>query len=151
MKKIIPLALLALTSISLHAQKRFDSQEISINAFRNPSIGLEYRYHQFSVHAGYYPTNFTSNVTTHFLRTGATFWFIPIGKTEIPSSFYSSASYLRGFNLDYENKNAIGLEVGFRWVIWKGLNVRLGAHTLFSEGQSVKFNPTPGISYTFKF
>jgi len=48
-----------------------------------------------------------------------------------------------------ENKNAIGVEAGFRWMVWKGLNVRIGAIVVAAPDESVKINPTPGISYSF--
>lgn len=128
--------------------QRFPRNEISLNAFRNPSIGLEYRHRHVSVHAGYYPTNFTSNVTTSFVRTGLTYWFLPVGRRENPSSFYASASYVRGLDRDYEGDNGAMGEVGFRWFVWKGLNLRIGAALLASPGKTVKLNPTPGISYS---
>lgn len=140
---------LAFASISLQAQSKFDSKEFSINGFRNPSIGLEYRVKHLSVHSGYYVTNFESGITTEFVKTGVTYWFLPFDKKEIPSSFYAGASYLRGLTRDYENKNALGVEAGFRWMIWKGLNFRLGAIALMAEGEDVKINPTPGLSYSF--
>ena len=100
---------------------------------------------------GYYVTNFESGVTTQFVKTGLTYWFLPVDKKEIPSSFYAGASYLRGLNRDYEDKNALGVEAGFRWMIWKGLNFRIGAIAIAAKGQSLQINPTPGISYSFKF
>jgi len=74
------------------AQSRFSRQEFSINGFRNPSIGLEFRHRAVSFHAGYYPTNFESGVTTTFVKVGTTLWFLPVGKRENPSSFYASVS-----------------------------------------------------------
>ncbi|MBC7890765.1 MAG: hypothetical protein H7Y12_01010 [Sphingobacteriaceae bacterium] len=133
------------------AQSRFSRQEISINGFRNPSIGLEYRHHAVSFHAGYYPTNFESGVTTTFVKVGTTFWFLPIGQRENPSSFYASVSYLRGLSREYENENAAFVDAGFRWMVWRGLNLRIGAGLLASPGKSVKLNTTPGISYSFFF
>ena len=56
-----------------------------------------------------------------------------------------------GLNRDYEDKNALGVEAGFRWMIWKGLNFRIGAIAVAAKGQSLQINPTPGISYSFKF
>jgi hypothetical protein len=145
------LVLLTLISFGLQAQSKFDSKELSINGFRNPSIGLEYRVKHFSVHGGYYLTNFESGITTEFLKTGVTYWFLPVGKKEIPSSFYAGASYLRGLTRAYESKNAIAVEVGFRWMIWKGLQFRLGVIALSAPGEDTKINPTPGLSYSFKF
>lgn len=143
--------LLVLASANAFSQGRFSTSELSINGFRNPSVGLEYRHNQISIHAGYYPTAFESGETTSFVKIGATAWFLPVGKKENPSSFYAGASYLRGFNRDYEGKNALGIETGFRWMVWKGLNLRIGAIAVAAPGESLKINPTPGISYSFFF
>ena len=145
------LALVLVSSLSAFSQSRFSKNEISINGFRNPSIGAEYRYRQLSVHAGYYPTNFKSGETTSFIKTGLTFWFVPIGQKPNPSSFYSSLSYARGMNRDYEHKNSVIGEVGFRWMVYKGINLRLGVSALAASGESLKINPTPGVSYSFFF
>ncbi|MFN8343692.1 MAG: hypothetical protein U0X91_01735 [Spirosomataceae bacterium] len=131
------------------SQSRFSKNEISLNGFRNPSIGIEYRRHQLSFHAGYYITALQAGVTTKFLKTGITAWFLPLGKKENPSSFYAGASYLRGINLEYNKENALGLEAGFRWMVWKGLNLRIGGIALVAKGHDVRINPTPGISYSF--
>jgi hypothetical protein len=150
MKKIITAAILLMAISATQAQSKFSKQELSINGFRNPSIGLEYRYQQVSIHGGYYITNFTQNTTTQFVKAGISYWFLPMDKKEIPSSFYAGASYLRGINRDYEGKNAFAAEAGFRWMIWKGLNLRLGVIALAAKGERLKINPTPGISYSFK-
>jgi hypothetical protein len=42
-------------------------------------------------------------------------------------------------------------EVGFRWMAYKGLNLRIGVAVLAADGKSLKVNPTPGISYSFFF
>lgn len=147
MKQVL-LATLLLMSGSAMAQ-RFPRNEFSVNGFRNPSIGLEYRRNHVSVHAGYYITNLTPNLTTQFTKTGLTYYFLPVGQRENPSSFYASVSYLRGLNREYEHQNAGSAEVGFRWMVWQGLNLRLGVIALASEGKDVKINPTPGISYSF--
>ncbi len=151
MKTLAILSVFILFSTASLAQQRYPQHELSINGFRNPSIGLEYRYRQVSVHAGYYLTNFESGVTTEFIRSGFSIWFLPVGKKENPSSFYASASYARGLTRDYQNKNAAMGEVGFRWMVWQGLNLRLGMVALVTKGESVKINPTPGISYSFTF
>ncbi|MFN8355787.1 MAG: hypothetical protein U0Y10_15125 [Spirosomataceae bacterium] len=149
MKQILMLALVAFVSTVTFSQSRLSTHELSLNAFRNPSIGLEYRYKHFSVHGGYYITALEAGVTTKFLKTGVTAWFLPVGKKENPSSFYAGVSYLRGLNLDYEKQNAMGVEAGFRWMVWKGLNLRIGGIALLSKGHDVRINPTPGISYSF--
>lgn len=132
------------------SQSKFSKDEIGVNGFRNPSIGLEYRKHHVSIHAGYYTTAFKSGEYTNFVKTGLTYWFLPVNKKEIPSSFYACASYMRGLTRSYKDKNAVAMEAGFRWMIWKGLNVRVGAIAVAANGQDVKINPTPGISYSFK-
>lgn len=151
MQKInITIALILLMG-NLQAQSRFSKKEFSINGFRNPSVGAEFRYKQLSVHAGYYPTAFKAGENTSFFKAGITAWFLPVGKKDNPSSFYAGASFLRGFNRDYENKNAIAMETGFRWMVWKGLNVRIGAIGVAAKGESFKINPAPGVSYSFFF
>ncbi|MBC7923720.1 MAG: DUF4386 domain-containing protein [Ferruginibacter sp.] len=133
----------------------FAKYEVGINGFRNPSVGLEFRRRRFSVHAGYYPTIISKNeqgknVTTSFIRTGLSYWFLPIyAKKHEPSSFYVSASYVRGLDRDWKNDGGLLSEAGFRWVIWKGLNLRLGVAVLTSPGRAIKVNPTPGIGWSF--
>ncbi len=151
MKKNLLLASMLVISSLAFAQDKFPKNTLSVNAFRNPSIGLEYQRNQVSVHAGYYITAFESGVTTKFLKSGLTYWFLPVGKKEIPSSFYAGGSYLRGINLDYKNENALAMEAGFRWYALKGLNLRIGVIALAADGKDLKINPTPSISYSFKF
>lgn len=151
MQKILLGALFVLLVKTNMAQHSFPKNVISLNGFRNPSIGAEYQHRHISVHAGYYVTNFTSGVTTEFIKTGVSYWFLPIDKKEVASSFYAGASYLRGTSRAYKNNNAVAVETGIRWFVWKGVNLRLGVIALASEGKDVKFNPTPGISYSFVF
>lgn len=146
---LLTLFVLVSVSATTLAQSRFSKNEFSINGFRNPSVGAEYRHKHVSIHAGYYPTAFKSGENTNFIKTGLTLWFLPVGKKENPSSFYAGASYLRGLSRDYEGKNAMGVEAGFRWMVWKGLNLRIGAIAVAANGESLKINPTPGISYSF--
>ncbi|WP_091507813.1 hypothetical protein [Flexibacter flexilis] len=150
MKKIIFIGFLFCTKISF-AQSTLSEQEISFNFFRNPSVGLEYRYKKVSVHAGYYLTNFKANTTWEFVKTGLSFWFLPIGKREKPSSFYAQMSYLRGQNRDYKNKNAVSLDLGFRLMIWNGLQARLGIIGLYAKDKNLKINPTPSLNYSLFF
>lgn len=147
MKQLIFSAFLLISTATVFAQSKFSTNELSVNAFRNPSIGLEFRHQHVSIHAGYYTTAFKSGEYTNFVKTGLTYWLLPVDKKEIPSSFYAGASYMRGLTRDYKNKNAAAVEAGFRWMIWKGLNVRLGVVAVTAKGQDLKINPTPGISY----
>ncbi|MFT3700853.1 MAG: hypothetical protein QM802_00660 [Agriterribacter sp.] len=151
MKHLLLFSLLSAFAVTGFAQSRFSKNEISFNAFRNPSIGLEYRYQHVSVHGGYYTTAFKAGEYTNFIKAGLTYWFLPVDKKKIPSSFYAGASFLSGLNRDYKHKSAMGVEAGFRWMIWKGLNVRLGAIGIAAKDKSFKINPTPGISYSFSF
>lgn len=148
MKNIITTIIVLLITGGAQAQSRLNNKEISINGFRAPSIGAEYRVNHISVHAGYYPTAFKSGENTSFFKAGVSLWFLPVGKKEHPSSFYAGVDYLRGFNRDYDQKNAVGVEAGFRWMVWKGLNLRIGGIMVAAPGESVKINPTPGISYS---
>ena len=75
MQKNLLLALMLVITSTAFAQSKFPKHQLSINGFRNPSIGLEYQQRQLSVHGGYYITNFTSGVTTAFIKTGFTYWF----------------------------------------------------------------------------
>lgn len=140
---------MVLSSGSVFSQSRLSENEFSINGFRNPSVGLEFRHRQLSYHGGYYPTAFKAGETTSFLKLGVTSWFLPVGKKENPSSFYAGASYLRGLSRDYDGMNAVGVEAGFRWMVWKGLNFRIGVIGVAAPGKTLRINPTPGISYSF--
>jgi hypothetical protein len=151
MQKLIYTGMLMLLLTGVNAQNKFSKHELSINGFRNPSAGIEYRYKQVSVHAGYYTTAFEKGVYTNFYKTGVTYWFMPVGKKENPSSFYSSLSYARGIDHDYKDKDAVINEMGLRWMAWKGLNLRIGVAVLAASGESIKVNPTPGVSYSFFF
>jgi hypothetical protein len=134
--------------------KDFSPHELSLNAFRNPSIGLEYRYHRVSVHGGYYPTIISKNEagvnqTTSFVRLGVSYWFWPLpARHHEPSSPYASLSYVRGLDQEWKGQSGTLSELGFRWVVLRGLNLRLGVALLAGPGRSIKVNPTPGISYS---
>jgi hypothetical protein len=130
-------------------------QELNLNLFRNPSIGLEYRLGAFSVHGGFYPTVISKNAagqneTSWFVRAGLSTFFL--GHSfygQRPSEFYLSGSYLRGLNLG--RGNAALVETGYRWMVWQGLNLRLGVAVLLEPGRDVRVNPTPGIGWSHLF
>ncbi len=132
--------------------------ELGLNGFRAPSMGLEYRYSIVSVHAGAYTTIVSKNdrgrnEATWFFKAGATLYFLPISLyRQRPSEFYVSASYVRGFNHDWTDRNGVMAELGWRWMVWRGINIRMGVAVLVGQGaRSVKVNPTPGIGYSFAF
>ena len=99
-------------------------QEVNLNLFRNPSIGLEYRRGDVSLHGGAYPTIISRGAdgqydTSWFLRAGVTTYFLGHSFYEQrPSEFYASVSYLRGLNLG--RGNAALLETGYRWMVGRG-------------------------------
>ncbi len=150
MKILIIAFLFCLPIIGLSQDDRFSGEELSINGFRAPSIGVEYRVTAVSLNIGYYITAFDPGITTKFAKIGVSVWFLPSGNGPIPSSMYASVSFLKGLNLDYEGDNAFSFETGYRWMAWKGLNFRLGAIALVSPGHTFKLNPTPAIGYAVK-
>jgi len=127
-------------------------QELNVNVFRSPSIGLEYRRGAVSVHGGAYPTIISKDAmgahqTSWFARAGLTFHFLAHSwYGQRPSELYVSASYLRGLNLDHGN--AAIVDLGYRWMIWKGLNIRLGVAVLAERKHDIKVNPTPGLGWS---
>ena len=68
MQKILFTIISMLLISNINAQSRFSSKELSVNGFRNPSIGLEYRKNHVSVHAGYYITALEAGITTKFFN-----------------------------------------------------------------------------------
>ena len=127
-------------------------QELNVNLFRNPSIGVEYRRGSLAVHVGMYPTIISRDAdgeyeTSWFAKAGVTAFFLGrslYGQRE--SEVYVTASYLRG--LDHGHGNAAMVDVGYRWMVWRGLNIRLGVAALIEHGHDVKINPTPGIGWS---
>ncbi|WP_336517761.1 hypothetical protein [Pollutibacter soli] len=148
MKNVTLTSIFILATVLCFSQSRFPKNEFSINGFRNPSIGLEFRHKFVSVHTGYYMTAFKAEETTKFIKVGITAWFLPVDKKPIPSSFFAGASYLRGINREYDETNAFSFEAGFRWMIWKGINFRFGAIAVGAKDHSLKVNPAPGVSYS---
>jgi hypothetical protein len=132
-----------------------------LNGFRAPSMGLEYRLGMVSVHAGAYPTIINDEGlrgtagTTWFAKAGVTVWFLPLPiMGDERSSFNAGTSYLNDFGAQGWGHSA-QLEAGFRWVVFEGIFLRLGASALYSPGRScataecttVKVRPNPGIGW----
>ncbi|TGL21199.1 hypothetical protein EHQ47_10470 [Leptospira bourretii] len=133
---------------------KLSKEEYSVNFFRAPSIGGEYRKDQFSIHGGYYLTSFDPGITTEFYKVGIGYWFFLAklnASVEQPSSFYIYLSYGKGVNLEYKNKDTIMYELGYRLMLWKGLSFRFGIILLTANGAPSELNPTPGISYSIFF
>jgi hypothetical protein len=134
-------------------------KELMINGFRAPSIGLEYRTGAISLHAGAYPTIINDEGlrgvagTTWFGKAGVTLWFLPVRMMNNErSSFYAGASYLTDFDKAGWGHGA-QVEAGFRWVVYQGAFVRLGASVLYAPGRTCatddcatfKIRPNPAI------
>jgi hypothetical protein len=148
---ILVLLFLATTPASADEGGR-QEQELNVNVFRNPSIGLEYRRGAVALHGGLYPTILSKDAmgtyeTSWFARAGLTHFFLPRSwYGQRPSELYVSASYLRGLNLDHGN--AALIDVGYRWMVWRGINVRLGVALFLERHHDVKVNPTPGLGWS---
>lgn len=116
--------------------------ELSLNLFRNPSIGAEIRQGAFSVHTGYYPTilaegaNVPSRTST-FWRTGVSYWPIDWG--------YVSLSHLYGISGAAPGHHLLIIDAGAELVLWKHVALRLGVAYLPFSPIGGRVNPTPGI------
>lgn len=118
-------------------------QRLTLNLFRNPSIGAEYRTGNLAFHLGAYTTIISQNeqgesVATWFVKAGATYW-----ATEF---YYVSASYLYGLNNDWQNRSGVMVDTGLQATVLERVHFRLGVAALFSQGHSPRLNPTPGVS-----
>lgn len=172
MKTLIPVTLYLLAASAAAAQTNAEQdtlgasqsavhgQELMINGFRSPSIGLEYRLGPVSIHGGAYPTiinegETAADGTTWFAKFGVTAWFLPLrlfGHER--SAFYAGAAYLNPIN-EPAWGHGVQAEAGFRLVLIAGLFLRLGASALYAPGRScatgdcelVKLRPNPGIGW----
>lgn len=141
------------------AQSAIEGQELTLNGFRAPSIGLEYRDGIISIHVGAYPTVINDSGargldgTTWFGKAGLCLWFLPVPLMgDERSSFYAGAAYLNDFAKVGFGHSA-QIEAGFRWVIYQGLFLRAGVSLLYSPARDcptgacspLKLRPNPGI------
>lgn len=116
----------------------------TFNAFRNPSIGLEYRRGALSTHAGYYTTILRDpgdapGRASGFWRTGVTVWW--------QERAYASLSHLRGLDGQRRGEDFAIAEVGLQYEVWDGALFRLGVAAIpAAHGFKRKINPTPGLS-----
>ena len=132
----------------------FPRQELNVNLFRSPSMGMEYARAGISVHFGFFPSVLSRGAkgeegTIRFLKIGTTLFFLPLersgGKT--PSSFYVSMAYLHGVDDDW--RHAFSAEGGFRWFVWEGLNLRLGGGAIVGQGHRTQLIFTEGVGWSF--
>ncbi len=116
----------------------------TLNTFRNPSVGLEYRRGAVSVHSGYYTTILRNpgdadSEPSGFWRTGATLWW--------GERAYASLSHLRGLDGQRRSRDFAIVEAGVQFEPRDGLKLRLGLALIpASQGFERKLNPTPGVS-----
>ena len=141
--------LAALCSVPARAA---DDHEILLHGFRAPAIGPELRWGPVGVFVGAYPTVLSAEGVksdTWWLKTGVTGY---LGKFHLTgdrtSGFYGSVAYLRGFTEGWKS-SALGLDAGFRWPIWSGLEARLGVAVMKPAGRDWQVNPAGGISWAF--
>lgn len=135
---------LILAYLIFSQNNRLDAAELYLNFFRNPSIGPEVKFENFSIHTGYYTTILSKNekgenVSTEFIRTGITLW---------PSeNLYLSASHLFGVTREWKDQHGGIYELGLQALVLSDrLALRLGVAVIPSERFGTKVNPTPGIS-----
>lgn len=134
--------------------------QVSVNAFRSPSIGVEVRQGFLSLHVGAFPLIIDATPeggarTTWFLKAGLTAYFLryDLGSGR-PSSLFASVSLVQGLNNDWNVNTSVtrgtGVhgEVGVVWAAWRGLDVRLGLGFLLGFDGRFNVHPTPGFSWT---
>jgi len=131
------------------------THELGVNVFRNPSMGLELRHGPGSVHVGGYSTILSKSAagdreTTWFLKAGATLFVLPhiLYRREV-NELYLQASYVRGLNRGHAH--GFMADVGYRFMIWRGLNARLGVALLVAPHRKTHINPTPGAGWSYSW
>lgn len=136
---ILPTALALLMASPLAA-----AGDWSVNTFRNPSIGIEYRSGDYSFHTGYYTTILrdrgdAAGEASGFIRTGVTRW--------IDDRYYVSLSHLRGVDGARDGRDFAIVDAGVQFRPWPRVGVRLGVALIpAAHGFARKVNPTPGVN-----
>ena len=114
-----------------------------ITFFRSPATGLEYRWSQFGLHTGYYPTilraeDQTSGENTSFVRAGASYYL----RSARWTLFVSPAVLI---SLDDDWDNAVLTEVGIRVPVFNRTSFRAGVGVLRTFDGVTRVNPTIGF------
>lgn len=135
------LACLALPS-ALAAQRRNDPQ-LYLTIFRNPSSGIELRFGQVGIHAGYYPTILKADgepkgKNTNFIRVGTTVYSAASG-----TALYVSPSL--AISLDKRFRSGVFTDAGVRGRIAGPVAGRLGVGMLNTFDGELRVNPTVGF------
>jgi hypothetical protein len=144
------LVLVAIVAAPLAAQGGAPAEReiprFSVNLFRAPSTGVDYRFvSHASAHVGLYPTVLSlqgEREQINFIRVGGTYWLRPAA-----SGFYFSTGvawslerHLWGHSL--ANEVGYHQQLGARW------GARLGANLLTAvEGMRSRLNPTIGLTF----
>ncbi len=142
MRTTIP-ALLGATLLLLNPAPAAAADGWTLNTFRNPSVGLEYRRGAVSVHSGYYTTILrdpgdADSEASGFWRTGVTGWW--------GERAYASMSHLRALDGQRRGRDFVIVEAGLQFEPRQGLKLRLGVALIpGAKGFERKVNPTPGI------
>jgi hypothetical protein len=139
---LVTLATALLLPATASAQRRSDGQ-LYLTIFRNPSSGLELRFGQIGVHAGFYPTILKADgeskgKNTNFLRFGATVYTSATGP-----ALYLSPSL--AVSLDKRFKSGVLTDAGVRGRIAGPVAGRLGVGMLNTFDGETRVNPTVGL------
>ncbi|MDX2087639.1 MAG: hypothetical protein SFX73_07305 [Kofleriaceae bacterium] len=164
---LLPRASLVLTCLGLLASApatadtdhTFADRELTVHGFRSPSIGVELREKWLGFHVGLFPLIADDGVdgarTTWFLKTGLTVY--PVRFTlgsQRPSGPFASVSLLQGLNNEWNVAESVSQgtgahgELGFRWAVGRGLDLRLGIGVAIGADRRVIVHPTPGIAWS---
>lgn len=134
-------------------------RELTVHGFRSPSMGVELRDGWLGFHLGLFPLiadeGDDGTRTTWFVKTGVTAypWRVDLGSGRLSGPFVS-LSLMQGLNNEWNVSTSVGDgagvhgELGFRWAVTSGLDLRLGLGVLFGSEGRVVVHPTPGISWT---
>jgi len=134
-------------------------RELTVHGFRSPSTGVELRDGWLGFHLGLFPLIADEGAdgtrTTWFVKTGVTAypWRFDLGSGRVSGPFVS-LSLMQGLNNEWNVANSVGQgagvhgEIGFRWAVTAGLDLRLGVGVLVGSEERVVVHPTPGISWT---
>jgi hypothetical protein len=127
------------------AVQEFEGRRLSVNIFRAPSNGIDYRVSSHaSVHAGFYPTVLEiqgDRENVNFIRLGGTFWL------STRSGPYLSTGV--ALSLDRNAwRHSFANEAGYHQGLGSRLSVRLGVILLTTTDlDRSSANPTIGLSF----
>lgn len=134
-------------------------RELTVHGFRSPSIGVELRERWLGFHVGLFPLiaddGLDGSRTTWFLKTGLTFYPVQFALgSQRPSGPFASVSLLQGLNNEWDVAESVSQgtgvhgELGFRWAVGRGLDLRLGIGVALGADRRVIVHPTPGIAWS---